>query len=177
MTVRRILAPLFAVVLATGVVVGLAPSAWSAPDVEVAAKTVLAGDPVFNDPAAENSLSSAEVASLTSQIAATGVPIFIAVLPESAKGGGTVDETLVAFKDAVNLGGVYAVVAGNQFRAGSTKGSASDLATQAFQAERDNGVYSVLTSFVGLAGERFGSGTGTSSSSRHARSRTSMPLV
>lgn len=147
------------------VVIGLAPSAWSAPDVEVAAKTVLAGDPVYNDPAAENALSSGEVSDLTAQIAATGVPIFIAVLPDSAKAGGTVDETLIAFKEAVNLGGVYAVVVGNQFRAGSTKGSASDLATEAFQQQRGNGVYAVLSTFVGLTGDRFGSGSGQDSSS------------
>ena len=164
MTVRRIVSPFVAALCAVGLLVGLAPAAWSAPDVEVAAKTVLAGDPVYNDPAAENSLSSSEVSDLTGQIAATGVPIFVAVLPASANGGGTVDETLIAFKDAVNLGGVYAVVVGNQFRAGGTSNSVSDLATTAFQQERGNGVYAVLSSFVGLVGDRYGT-AGTSSSS------------
>jgi hypothetical protein len=85
MTVRRFVSPLIAALCALGVLIGLAPSAWSAPDVEVAAKSILAGESVYNDPAAENALTSSEVTDLTNQIRATGVPIFIAVLPESAK--------------------------------------------------------------------------------------------
>jgi hypothetical protein len=173
MTVRRIVSSLVATLCALGVLIGVAPSAWSAPDVEVAAKTILAGDSVYNDPAAENSLSSSEVSDLTTQIRATGVPIFIAVLPDSAKGGGTVDDTLVAFKSAVGLGGVYAVIAGNQFRAGSTKGSASDLATQAFQQQKGNGVFAVLSSFVSLTGDRFGSSGSSSGSSGSSDSGSS----
>ena len=165
MTPRRLVSSIVALLCALGVLIGVAPAALAAPDVEVAAKSILAGDPVYNDPAAENSLTSSEVADLTKQIEATGVPIFVAVLPESAKGGGTADETLVALKDTVGLGGVYAVVAGSQFRAGSTKGSASDLATEAFQQEKGNGVYAVLSTFVTLTADRFGSGSTSSSSS------------
>ena len=165
MTVRRLVSPLVVLICAFGVIVGIAPAAFAAPDVEVAAKSILAGDSVYSDPAAENALTSSEVNDLTAQIRATKVPIFIAVLPDSAKGGGTVDETLIAFKDAVGLGGIYAVVAGNQFRAGSTKGSASDLATEAFQQEKGNGVFAVLTSFVTLTGDRFGTSGSSSSSS------------
>jgi hypothetical protein len=177
MTARRLVASFVATLCALGIVVGVAPAAWSAPDVEVAAKTILAGDSVYNDPAAENALTSSEVGQLTDQIKATGVPIFVAVLPESAKGGGSVDETLVAFKDAVGLGGVYAVVAGSQFRAGSTKGSASDLATTAFQQEKGNGVYAVLTSFVALAGDRFGSGSSSSGSSDSSSSGIGLAIL
>ena len=177
MTGRRFVSSVVAALCALGILIGIAPSAWSAPDVEVAAKTIRTGESVYNDPAAENALTSSQVADLTSQIRATGVPIFVAVLPDSAKGGGTVDETLVAFKNAVGLGGVYAVVAGNQFRAGSTKGSASDLATQAFQQEKDNGVFAVLTSFVSLTGDRFGSGGTSSSSSSSGSSSVGLIFV
>ena len=177
MSPRRPVLILVAALCAMGVLIGVAPAAWSAPDVEVAAKTILAGDSVYNDPAAENTLTSSQVADLTTQIRGTGVPIFLAVLPNSAKGGGTVDDTLVAFKNAVGLGGVYAVVAGNQFRAGSTKGSASDLATQAFQQEKGNGVFAVLTTFVSLTGDRFGSTGGNSSSSDSTGSTVGMAIL
>jgi hypothetical protein len=72
---------------------------------------------------------------------------------------------------------VYAVVVGNQFRAGSTKGSVSDLATQAFQQEKGNGVFAVLTSFVSLTGDRFGSGGGSSSSSGSSGSGVGMAIL
>lgn len=164
MTARRLVSPLVAFVCALGVIVGLAPSAWSAPDVQGAAAALRGGASVYSDPSAELALTADQVNELTKQIAATNVPVYIAVLPASAGAGSSVDQTLVALKDAVGLGGVYAVVLGKQFRAGSTKGSASDLATQAFRDEKANGLFAVLTSFVAMTGERFGSGTGQSSS-------------
>ena len=45
MTQRRTVSALLALLFAVGVVVGVAPTASAAPDVEVAAKTILAGDP------------------------------------------------------------------------------------------------------------------------------------
>lgn len=140
----------------------LAPAAHAAPDVSEAAAALRGGETVYVDPSAENPLTSGEAAALAAQADSTGVPMFIAVLPESAAGGGTADETLSALNAEVGLAGVYAVVVGNQFRAGSTSGSASDLATQAFRAQRDNGVAAVLTEFVTLTADRFGSGSSAS---------------
>ena len=79
MTARRILTPLVALVCALGVLVGLAPSAWSAPDVSAAATALRSGASVYSDPSAELALSSDEVARLTQQVADTKVPISLTV--------------------------------------------------------------------------------------------------
>lgn len=152
--------------LVAGLSVALAPTAAAAPDVTDAAAALRGGDTVFVDPSAENAISAADAAALTSQANATGLPMFIAVLPEAAAGGGTADDVLTALNSEIGMGGVYAVVVGNQFRAGSTSGSVSDLATQAFRSQRDNGVAAVLGEFVSLADERFnGASTGSTASS------------
>ncbi len=155
-TLMSIVAASITAVMAT---LALAPAAQAAPDVSEAAAALRGGETVFVDPSAENALTSSEAAALTAQADSAGIPLFIAVLPESAAGGGTADETLSALNSEVGLAGVYAVVVGNQFRAGSTSGSASDLATQAFRAQRDSGVAAVLTEFVTLAADRFGTGS------------------
>jgi hypothetical protein len=161
MTSRRALALFSAVATSLVLAVGLAPGALAAPDVSQAAAALRGGDTVYSDPAAENALSSSEVSDLSAQAAASGVPMFIAVLPSTAAGGATGDETLVALKDEVGLSGVYAVIVGNEFRAGSTSGTVSDLATQAFRTERANGPYAVLSSFVALTAAQFGGSTST----------------
>lgn len=127
-------------------------------EVTVVAEQMRAGDPVVSVPGAENALSAGQVDALTTQVIASEVPIFIGVFPESAAGTQTTDDVLIALNEQVGLSGVYAVVVGNQFRAGSTSGSASDLATRAFQAERDNGVEAVLSEFIVLTTERFAEG-------------------
>ncbi len=168
MTARRTAAPVLAVLCALGLAVGLAPSAWSAPDVSEAAAALRGGTSVYSDPTAELALSDGEVADLTSQVSATleadGVPIFIAVLPESALGGGDVNEVATALGNEVGLDGVYAVVVGNQFRADSTSSTfpAPALATQAFQQAKADGVYAVLSQFVTLVGQEASGGTASS---------------
>lgn len=120
--------------------------------VEEMATDMRAGNAVVSDPAAEHALSASEADALRAQIADTELPIFIGVLPASA---GDAGDVLVELRDAVGLGGIYAVVVGDAFRAGSTRGSASDIATQAFREHRDAGVAAVLTAFVALANEQF----------------------
>ena len=152
--------------LAVGTVLLVAaPAASAAPDVSEAAAALRSGNPVYVDPAAENALSSSETADLTQQVLDTGLPIYVAVLPASAAGGDTGAQTLVALKDAVGLGGVYAVIVGDEFRAASTGGSVTDISTQAFRDQRSNGAYAVLSTFVDLTAERFGGTTSTSDSS------------
>ena len=130
-------------------------------EVAAVAEQMRGGDPVVSVSAAENALTSSEVNSLTTQVIASEVPIFIAVFPESVAGTSTTDDVLIALNEQVGLAGVYAVVVGDQFRAGSTSGTASDLATRAFQAERDNGVAAVLSEFIALTTERFAEGANT----------------
>ncbi len=162
---RRIATALIALFAAATVTLAAAPVASAAPDVSEAAAALRSGDPVYSSPDAENALSGAELTALSDQILASDVPQFIAVLPEAAAGGGTADDVLVALKDDVGLAGVYAVVVGDQFRAGSTAQSVADLATEAFRSQRDAGVAAVLSEFVSLTDARFSSGsTGESSS-------------
>ena len=153
-----------------------APAAHAAPDVSAAAAALRGGETVFVDPTAENALSSAEASQISSQANATGLPMFIAVLPEAAAAGGTADDVLRELNAQVGLGGIYAVVVGDQFRAGSTSGSVSDLATQAFRAQRDNGAAAVLGEFIALTDARFGS-TSTSSAATTEESSGTGSLI
>src|SRR6056297_1429606 len=157
---RRLLLALLATltVFATALVPATAQATVQTDEVAAVAEQMRAGQPVVSVPGAENALSPAQVDSLTTQVIASEVPIFIGVFPESTAGTQTTDDVLVALNEQVGLGGVYAVVVGDQFRAGSTSGSASDLATRAFQAERDNGVPAVLSEFIALSTERFAAG-------------------
>ena len=134
------------------------PAAVQTDEVAAVAEAMRAGEPVVSVSGAENGLSPSEVSSLTTQVFASEVPIFIGVFPESTAGTQTTDDVLIALNEQVGLAGVYAVVVGDQFRAGSTSGSASDLATRAFQAERANGVPAVLSEFIALTTERFAAG-------------------
>ena len=157
---RRLLITVIAVagtVLATAT----AHAAVDTDEVTAVAEQMRAGDPVVSVPGAENALTSTQVDALTTQVIASEVPIFIGVFPESAAGTQTTDDVLIALNEQVGLSGVYAVVVGDQFRAGSTSGTAADLATRAFQAERDNGVEAVLSEFIALSTERFAEGAAT----------------
>ena len=145
---RRLALALLAVV---ALAAGLAAPA-GAVTVDDMATQMREGASVVSDPAAEHALSASEVDALRAQIADTELPIFIGVLPGSA---GDAGDVLVELREAVGLGGIYAVVVGDAFRAGSTQGSASDIATQAFREHRGEGVNAVLSAFVGLANEQF----------------------
>ena len=141
--------------LATSPAMAATPAAVQTDEVAAVAEAMRTGEPVVSLPGAENGLSTSDVASLTTQVIASEVPIFIGVFPESTAGTDSTDDVLIALNEQVGLAGVYAVVVGDQFRAGSTSGSAADLATRAFQAERGNGVPAVLSEFIALTTERF----------------------
>ena len=137
---------------------------------EEAAQSLQSGDPVYVDPQAML-ISDSDAGSLRRQIErdANG-QVFIALLPESAKdeAGGTATEVALRLGRMVRIPGVYAVVVGNQFRAVSTNlgsGRAAALATEAFEAHRNEGVYPVLSDFVTRVGEaRQGTPTATGGS-------------
>ncbi len=158
MTPHRVVASLVAALFAaTAVLLAAATPAQAAPDVSAAAAALRGGDSVYNDPAAENALTDAQVGDLTAQIAASGSPVFVAVLPASAAGGASVDDVLTALHDDVGLAGIYAVVLGSQFRAGATgnaNAQVAALATQALRENRAGGAYAILSGFVGLVGQQ-----------------------
>lgn len=136
----------------------LAPPATAATLDEIA--SALRADNVYNDYGAQNALTVSQTVDLQLQIADTGLPIYIAVLPEamSAEAGGP-DALLGEIRDAVGRGGVYAVIAGSAFRAGGTDYSVTSIADAAFADQRSNGPFAVLEAFVAGVDAQYGSGS------------------
>src|SRR5829696_1399265 len=134
----------------------LAPTA-SAQDAVGAAADALASDPVYVDPSAERALSAGEADRLRARIDERGAgPVYVAVLPESAKreGGGSAQGVAQAIAQRLGRPGTYAVVAGRSFSAGSTdlRGSGAQ-ATAALEAHKGEGTTAVLLDFVDRVGE------------------------
>jgi hypothetical protein len=134
-----------------------APAAWAGPLIDGAANA-LQSDPVYVAPGAEPSISADEADELRAQIAESGEPIFVAILPGEARDevGGDAADVLREVSETTAREGTYAVVVGGQFRAGSSvlpEGRAADLATQAFEEHEDEGVAPTLGAFVGLVGD------------------------
>src|SRR5262249_23921105 len=150
---RRVVTTLLAALVAVlAVLLGAGP-AQAAPDVSEAAAALRGGASVYSDPAAENALTDAQVSDLSAQVAATDLPMFIAVLPDAAADGGSAADVLTALHDEVGLGGIYAVVVGSQFRAGATGAANSTVSALATQALRENGsagAFAILTGFTTL---------------------------
>jgi hypothetical protein len=91
-------------------------SAHAATSIETVAKA-LRTSPVYVDPAASGKLSSTQAHDLAQRIRDTGVPIYVAVLPDDpAYGGNKVFDRL---RSAVGRPGVYAVSLGSHFGAAS----------------------------------------------------------
>lgn len=113
-------------------------------------------DPVFVHADAERTLSPEEEAKLRERVRSAGRPVFVAVLPAAAEEeAGGLDRLPAALGEATGLGGTYAVVTGNGFRAGSNalpRGVAGELATGAFQSRQEAGTYAVLEEFVTRVG-------------------------
>jgi hypothetical protein len=147
----------FAAVLLTALAVA-APAAAQEQSILEQAATSLRSDPVYIHPGTRM-LTEAEAEDLRVLIAREGNgPILIAILPAAARAEADDSSTQVALRlgRLVRIAGVYAVVVGNQFRAVSTdlgSGRAGHLATQAFEARRDEGVAAVLSEFVRRVGE------------------------
>jgi hypothetical protein len=142
-----------------------APAASAGAIVNRAAQA-LAGDSVYVDPAA-TTVSKTDADRLRREIASKGKgPIYIAVLPKAAlaEAGGSAVGIADELHGILARRGVYAVVAGNQFRAESTdlgQGEAGRLATAAFRARHNDGVAPTLLDFVDRVGAaRSGSSSG-----------------
>ena len=151
MTPRRVaLLLLVAVAALLAVPVG-AGSARTSLDAVAASLTAT---PVYNDTSAERAMTSAETQALIADVRETGLPYFIAVLPASTLDTQypTPNDVLAALPDKVNRPGIYAVVVGNDFRAGSTRSpTVTDLADAAIKEYRGAGTYAVLQGFVAAA--------------------------
>jgi hypothetical protein len=111
-------------------------------------------DPVYVQPGARPTLDAATAGRLRSRIADSGVPVFVAVVSAQVRDdhGGT-GALLGQLRAAVGEAGVYALVAGGQFRGTSDdrlglRQRGSVLASAAFQAHRTQGVGAVLLDFV-----------------------------
>ena len=147
------------------VALALAPAATAGPIVDRAANA-LASDPVYLDPAA-TTVTSAQAAGLRREIESNAHgPVYVAILPKAAlaEGGGSAVGIVDEVHRQLDRRGVYAVVAGNQFRAESTDlddGRAGKLATEAFAAHHTEGVGPTLVDFVDRVGaERTGANNG-----------------
>jgi hypothetical protein len=117
----------------------------------------LRNDAVYVDPSA-TTVSQAQSEMLRREIALKGNgPIYIAVLPKAAlaEAGGSAVGIADELHRMLARRGVYAVIAGNQFRAESTDlrpGKAGKLATEAFRAHRTDGVTPTLLDFIDRVG-------------------------
>jgi hypothetical protein len=145
----------------------LAPSAAAGPIVDRAA-SALAANPVYVDPQAGRALSPGEAARLRNEVETHGHgPIYIAVLPAAAvnEAGGDAVGVVDLLQKQLGRRGVYAVVAGNHFRAESTDlgpGKAGKLATAAFNAKHTQGIGPTLLDFVDRVGDVRTGGNGGS---------------
>ena len=142
-----------------------APAAAAGTIINRAAQA-LANDPVYVDPSA-TTVSQADAEVLRREIASKGNgPIYVAVLPKAAlaEAGGSAVGIADQLHRILGRRGVYAVVAGNQFRAESTdlgKGKAGKLAKEAFRAHHTEGVRPTLLDFIDRVGAaRSGGGSG-----------------
>ncbi len=162
---------LIALVVAAGLAV--VPAA-SAAGVLAHAAAELRTEPVYVDPRVPEHLTPAEVRRVEREIASSrSGPVYVAVLPLAAENesGGDPAEALRTIALSVGRSGVYAAIIGKHFRAGATQGvlpqgEAGQLATDALNAHRSDGVAAVLVDFVDrvAAARNGGGGNGGSSS-------------
>jgi hypothetical protein len=134
-----------------------APAAAQTPIIDRAAHAAR-GKSVYVHPGTKL-LTAAEAGRLERQVGreARG-PLSIAVLPSAARreADGTTMGVLIELSHrtfTTNPPAVYAVVVGNEFRAINRDISASDFATEAFRAHRQEGMAAVLSDFIRRVGE------------------------
>ncbi|MGH8900490.1 MAG: hypothetical protein ACRDYA_02130 [Egibacteraceae bacterium] len=115
----------------------------------------LGRDPVYVDPNAENKLAPAAADRLRAAIDQAGTPILVGILPDATRNGADANVLVRTIGSRLRQPATVAVVAGNQFRAGSTilsEGKAGAVATAAIQAHREEGVEATLVDFVERVG-------------------------
>src|SRR6187401_183783 len=126
-----------------------------------AAVAGLRSDPVYVAPDARNILDAAGADRVRRAIRDSGNgPVYVAVLPASSRdeAGGSTGQLVSEIHDGLGENGAYAVVAGNQFRAGATDFHAGGIADQAIK-DHPGDVAGTLVAFVqGVGEERSGGG-------------------
>ena len=142
-----------AILTALALAVMTAGPASAATAAEVAAK--LKQSPVYLDPEAEANISADLV---REQVLEAGTPIYIAILPESAREGygGSVTELGRAIANELRRDGTYMVISGNQWAAGTyggtlPSGRARELASQAVDDHPNDPQAAVLQWVDGVA--------------------------
>jgi hypothetical protein len=114
----------------------------------------LRSDPVYVDPEAERAVDEAAAGRLRERIAEAGAgPVYVAIMPDEARNeaGGDAGQVLNLLHRELGREGTYAVVVGDQFRAGSTsfpQGQVPELASEAFREHGREGVEATLLAFV-----------------------------
>ena len=150
-------------VAASAAVVALAlvPAAHRRAIVDRAAQS-LANDPVYVDPAAQPTLSADGQAELRVRDRRARRRADLrrrAARGRQGRGRRERDRRARQGRGRGRRPGVYAIVAGGQFRAGATgdsglaRGQAAKLATAAFEAHHDDGLAATLVDFVDRVGE------------------------
>lgn len=154
---RGLVAAVLALLAVTFLVLAGSPHARAADSLDDVAAN-LASVPVYNDPSAERAMSADETNALIRDCRETGLPYFIAVLPKSVMTSTypTPNDVLSALNQKIGKPGIYAVVVGNDFRAGATQNTVADLATASLAQYKGDGTYAVLLGFVSASAERFG---------------------
>ncbi len=147
-------------------------SAWAQTTTTSAVEQAIEGlrsDPVYVDPEASPTLSERAADELRQNIeAADAGPIYVAVLPQSARNeaGGSTEALLTEIAEGMSERGTYVVVAGTELRAGSTEfesGVIPGIANDVVQDNRGGGAAAVLNDFVSRVGDA-AQGGGASSS-------------
>ena len=131
------------------------PAPAFAGEIEDAAEA-LGSDPVYVDEQAERAITPAEADRLRDRIrTAEAGPLYVAILPQDAveEAGGDPGGVVTRLHDELGREGTYAVVVGNSLRAGSTDVEGTgDLAAEALEQHRDEGVAPTLVAFVDAVG-------------------------
>ncbi|MFH8583776.1 hypothetical protein ACH4GP_05155 [Streptomyces celluloflavus] len=134
-------------------VTALAPQAHAAGGLDEAA-AVLKKSPVYVDPRATGTFSTAEADALAKKIKDSGKPVFVAVLPQAAEYPPA--SLLANLRTKVGISGVYAVELGDGFNAGAdprvmSRNSVHNL-VGAVKGSQYKTVGERLNSFVDTAG-------------------------
>jgi len=159
--VRRLLtaaAAALALPVLTAPLLLLAPSALAADPASAAITAFRGGDHVYVDPAAEEA-GKIDEPKVAGRISSDAVDVYVAVLPDSARGGGTPDALLKQMGGQLTGDATLALVVGRHFNAGSSalgRGEAAALATEAINQHPGN-VNDTLTAFVDKVGAANGS--------------------
>jgi hypothetical protein len=143
---------------------------------EVAAQ--LSKGPVYVDPAASDQLSAAQAQALAKKIESADKPVFVAVLPDTARFPAAT--VLRDVRSAVGITGIYAIRLGDRFNAGAdpqvmSHNAVVNLTDQVRRSSSGN-AYAELSSFVdqsvrqasGHAPDSWGNGSGSSGPGRGA---------